>query len=353
MARWRRRPTRRRRPPRATSSGQMRALVDGRRRGSPARARRSPTKPNRRFGVRAAAARRRGDGRLRQELSERLPGRGSLAERHAAFRRRHAVPPTRVEAAFTAAVAWCREAARDAAAAAGGRAASRCAPPTSRGGRRSRGRTMPAPPTSGWPGAAAPTPRTCCSWRRTRARPATTRSTCWPPAELVEARGWTERALTPAFGPHRLLAEGAAEAGAELLLPLDVAGTRLRRACCCRRPASRRRCAPLLVRVERLAAALDMEVAHIAADYLDSSLGTEAATTRLRDEALVLDPPGHAGVHREAAVERARLSARDGGWCTQALGPARPRIAGRGSRRSARCSTTMPRLIAVTATNRE
>ena len=46
------------------------------------------------------------------------------------------------------------------------------------------------------------------------------------------------------------------------------------------------------MRVERLAAALDLEVAHVAADYLDTSLSMEAATTRLRDEALVLDPPG-------------------------------------------------------------
>ena len=33
-------------------------------------------------------------------------------------------------------------------------------------------------------------------------------------------------------------------------------------------------------------------MAHLAADYLDTPLGTEAATARLRDEALVLDPPG-------------------------------------------------------------
>ena len=63
------------------------------------------------FGVRAPARDAAAMDRLRQELSERLPGRGSLAERHAGFRRRHAVPPARVEAAFAAAVAWCRDAA--------------------------------------------------------------------------------------------------------------------------------------------------------------------------------------------------------------------------------------------------
>jgi hypothetical protein len=97
--------------------------------------------------------------------------------------------------------------------------------------------------------------------------------------------------LTPAFGPHRLLAEGAAEAGAELLLPLAV-----RERVCAEHllPAAGRRpgVAGRLVRVERLVAALDLEVAFLAADYLDTPLGTEAATARLRDDALILDPPG-------------------------------------------------------------
>ena len=50
--------------------------------------------------------------------------------------------------------------------------------------------------------------------------------------------------------------------------------------------------APQIVRVERLVAALDLEVAQVAAAYLDTSLSMEAATVRLRDEALVLDRPG-------------------------------------------------------------
>ena len=110
-------------------------------------------------------------------------------------------------------------------------------------------------------------------------------------ARLVEARGWIERALQPAFGPHRLLAEGAADAGADLLLPLEV---RERVCADVLLPAAGqlRNLAPRLARIERLAAALDLEVAHIAAEYLDTPLGTEAATARLRDDALVLDPSG-------------------------------------------------------------
>jgi hypothetical protein len=228
--------------------------------------------------------------RVRQELSERLPGRGSLAERHAAFRQRHAVPAPRVESVFAEAVAWCREA-----------AAPRLPLPA--------GERIALIPSDerGWAAFSRPhDPRTSDVWvsrhggsdvahlLQLAAHEGTpghhaqhVLGTAW----LVEARGWTERALSPAFGPHRLLAEGAAEAGAELLLPLGV-----RTRVCAERllPAAGQlpSSAPLVVAIERLVAALDLEVAHIAADYLDSPLGTEAATTRLRDDALVLDPPG-------------------------------------------------------------
>jgi len=228
--------------------------------------------------------------RVRQELSERLPGRGSLAERHAAFRRAQAVPAARVEAVFAAAVAWCREAAtavlplpageRIALSAADERGWAAFSRPhdartsdvwVSRNGGADAAQLLQLAAHEGTPGHHA--------------------QHVLATAALVEQRGWAERALTPAFGPHRLLAEGAAEAGAELLLPLDV-----RERVCAERlfPAAGLSpgVAPLLVRVERLVAALDLEVAHLAAEYLDTALGTEAATTRLRDEALVLDPPG-------------------------------------------------------------
>jgi hypothetical protein len=228
--------------------------------------------------------------RMRQELSERLPGRGSLAERHAAFRRRHAVAAPRVEAVFAAAIDWCRE---------------NVTP------------HLPLPPGErialipsderGWAAFSRPhDPRVSDVWvsrhggsdvahllqlAAHEGTPGHHAQHVLATARLVERRGWTERALSPAFGPHRLLAEGAAEAGAELLLPLDV-----RTRVCAERllPAAGQRSgdAAQVVRIERLVAGLDLEVAHIAADYLDSPLGTEAATTRLRDDALVLDPAG-------------------------------------------------------------
>jgi hypothetical protein len=228
--------------------------------------------------------------RVRQELSERLPGRGSLAERHAAFRQRSAVPAGKVEAVFAAALAWCREA---------------VAPhlPLPAGERIA----LIASDQRGWAAFSRPhDPRTSDVWvsrhggsdvahllqlAAHEGTPGHHAQHVLGTADLVEARGWTERALSPAFGPHRLMAEGAAEAGAELLLPLDM-----RTRVCAERllPVAGQRVvvAARVARVERLVAALDLEVAHIAADYLDSPLGTEAATTRLRDDALVLDPAG-------------------------------------------------------------
>jgi len=228
--------------------------------------------------------------RLRQELSERLPGRGSLPERHAAFRAAHAVPAARVEPAFAAAVAWCRQA-----------AATHLPLPDG------ESMTLTAADERGWAAFSRPhDARTSDVWvargggsdvahllqlAAHEGTPGHHAQHVLATAELVEHRGWAERALTPAFGPHRVLAEGAAEAGAELLLPLDQ-----RERICAEvlLPAAgqRRSLAPQLVRVERLVAALDLEVAHIAADYLDTSLGTDAAAARLRDDALVLDPGG-------------------------------------------------------------
>ena len=242
------------------------------------------------FGVRAPVRDAAAMDRLRQELSERLPGRESLAERHAGFRRRHAVPTARVEAAFTSAIAWCRD-------------ATKTRLPLPAGAQI----TVRAADEQGWAGFSRPhDARTSDVWvarnggsdaahllqlAAHEGTPGHHAQHVLATARLVEERGWAERALTPAFGPHRLLAEGAAEAGAELLLPLDV-----RERVCAEivMPAAGQppSLAPLLVRVERLAAALDLEVAYVAADYLDTSLGIEVATTRLRDEALVLDPPG-------------------------------------------------------------
>ncbi len=230
---------------------------------------------------------------VRAELAALLPGPGSLAERHAAFRRAAAVPPDRVDAVFAAAVDWCR------------RAAGPHLPLPA-------GETLTtrAEDTTGWAAFSRPTgPRASDLWVARRGgadaahllqlaahegTPGHHAQHVLAAATLVDGRGWTERALHPGFGPHRLVAEGAAEAGAALLLPEDV---RIRVLAEVLLPAAGQSpaLAAQLARVERRAAALDLEVAYIAAEYLDTSLGGEATTARLRDEALVLDPAGMVG----------------------------------------------------------
>jgi hypothetical protein len=230
---------------------------------------------------------------LRADLAALLPGPGSLAERHAAFRRAAAVPPERVDAVFAAAVEWCR------------RAAGQHLPLPA-------GETLTtrAEDTTGWAAFSRPAgPRASELWVARRGgadaahllqlaahegTPGHHAQHVLAAATLVDGRGWTERALHPGFGPHRLVAEGAAEAGAALLLPEDV---RIRVLAEVLLPAAGQppALAAPLARVERRAAALDLEVAYIAAEYLDTSLSVEATTTRLRDEALVLDPAGMVG----------------------------------------------------------
>jgi hypothetical protein len=227
---------------------------------------------------------------VRRELSERLRGTGTLAERHAAFRRALAVPADRIEAVFRAAVGWCRDAARERLPLPDGETV-----------------TMRGSDDAGWAAFSRPSgPRTSQLWIARHGgadvaqmlQLAAHESTPGHHAQhvlashrLVETQGWSERALYPAFGPHRLLAEGAAEAGAELLLPLAV-----REQVCAevllpiagQRPSL----AGDLVRIERLVAALDLEVAYAAADYLDGTGGSADAAARLRDDALLLDPAG-------------------------------------------------------------
>lgn len=226
----------------------------------------------------------------RRELAALLPGSGTLAERHTAFRRRAAVPADRVDAVFRAAVDWCRAAARP----------HLPLPADDR-------ITYGAAEAGGWAGMSRPTGPRSSELRVSEAGgadpahllqlaahegvPGHHAQHVLATALLVEQHGWTERQMVPAFGTHLILAEGAADAGADLLLPLEV---RARVAAETLLPAAglSPSLAPTLTRVERLVADLDLEVAYIAADYLDTPLGAEAATTRLRDEALVLDPAG-------------------------------------------------------------
>jgi hypothetical protein len=84
--------------------------------------------------------------------------------------------------------------------------------------------------------------------------------------QLYRERQWPELLLTPAFGPHLLYLEGAAEAGADLVLNES--------------------------RVDRLLQDLLPIVTDVARAYLDGSLTEERAIERLANEALVANPAG-------------------------------------------------------------
>jgi hypothetical protein len=120
---------------------------------------------------------------------------------------------------------------------------------------------------------------------------------------LVKGRRWLEFQLTPAFGPHLLISEGAAEAASSLALPddefaqiltefLEVAGLDSSEA-------------PRLARVTKLAQALEPLVPSIIGQYLDNDASREATIAALADEALLPDPEffvAFAERHRTRAV---------------------------------------------------
>ena len=83
---------------------------------------------------------------------------------------------------------------------------------------------------------------------------------------LYRERQWPEVLLTPAFGPHLLYLEGAAEVGADLVLNES--------------------------REDRLLQDLQPIVTDVARAYLDGSLREERALERLANEALVANPAG-------------------------------------------------------------
>ena len=108
---------------------------------------------------------------------------------------------------------------------------------------------------------------------------------------LFESRQWMELRLTPAFGRHLLLSEGAAEVASELAFPAG------RRAALYRDklfPAADVDSvdAGVLVRVEDLQRELLPVITDVARRYLATEITEEQARERLANEALVADPGG-------------------------------------------------------------
>lgn len=103
---------------------------------------------------------------------------------------------------------------------------------------------------------------------------------------LFEQRGWPELRLTPAFGRHLLLMEGAAEAGADLALP---AGRRTMLYRDRLFPAASLDAGDVetLVRLDDLLPLLLPVVTEVGRQYLDSRITQAQAVERLSSEALI------------------------------------------------------------------
>ena len=225
--------------------------------------------------------------RARAELDRRLPGTTPLPARYASFRQQHAIPGDLVLPVFHAAIDACRM-----------RAVAHLTLPDGErvtvealagGGFEARAvydgeyRTRVMLARSG------PTDLARLVWLAAHeACPGHHMQHVLADRDVIRSKGWSERTLLPAFGPHVLVAEGAAEAGAALLLDGDafvaVCSSLAREA------RTREAAIPELVDVHRTVTALDEFVAVVSRAYLDGEIGTEAATERLREEALVPDP---------------------------------------------------------------
>ena len=106
---------------------------------------------------------------------------------------------------------------------------------------------------------------------------------------LIGERPSPELLLTPGFGPHLLLAEGAAEAGADLAFgPSQRAA--LYRTVLFPAAGLDTRLIEQLVQVEDLQIALLPVVTDVARQYLSNAITGEAAVERLASEALVANP---------------------------------------------------------------
>ena len=120
---------------------------------------------------------------------------------------------------------------------------------------------------------------------------------------LVEERRWPELRLTPGFGPHLLLAEGAADLGADLVLTREERKWLYREGLF---PAAglSGHSIDALVEVEDALIALLPVVTDVARQYLGGSITQARALERLADEALITNPAGTL-----AFIERRRARA--------------------------------------------
>lgn len=224
----------------------------------------------------------------REALESRLPGTGPLGARLVAFRRRETVPAARVSTVFARALSICRE-------------ATRAALPLPDDERAEVVRVEGMP----WDG--------FCRYQGGRrslleinqdgvfpvsrllrlaaheAYPGHHVQHVITDATLVEGRGWVEFALLPAFGPHLLLAEGAAEVGVDLVAP-DQARAHIYTDDLLPAAGLSPELADTMVSVERLSLDIEPVIPEIVGAYLDGHAGGDDTVARLAEETLVADP---------------------------------------------------------------
>lgn len=120
---------------------------------------------------------------------------------------------------------------------------------------------------------------------------------------VFEERRWPELQLTPAFGRHLLLMEGAAEVGADLAMPAQRRA-RLYRERLFPEASLDPKDIDTLVRLEDLVPLLLPVVTEVGRQYLESRITPEQASERLSNEALISNPQATL-----ALIERRRARA--------------------------------------------
>jgi hypothetical protein len=229
--------------------------------------------------------------RAREALERALPGTAPLGERLAAFRARFQVPAAARDAVMRAALEACREATRtdlplpsDAAV----EVAFVEGIPWD-----AHARYLGAHRTRIEINASAPLDLTRALRLACHEGDAGHHAQhIWMADDLVSRRGWQEHALVPGFGPALLLAEGAAEAGADLAMPPERRARVYRDRLAPAAGLGRATTAGIeqLVRVEEAQAALEPLVGDIAREYLDNQINAATAAERLRHDVLMPAP---------------------------------------------------------------
>jgi hypothetical protein len=218
----------------------------------------------------------------RETLARVLPGTGSLGERHAAFRRSISVPAARREDVLRAALDACRTTTRE-----------QIALPDD------ESIDLRLDVDSTWDGFAryqgAHRSRIEISGRSPLDVARALHLACheaYPGHHtqdvLLDATVRRELRLQPAFGPHLLIAEGAAEVGADLALP-PAERARLYREALLPRAGLPPAHADTIVEVETSVFTLETMIPETIAAYLDSRRTRDATLEALTNDAAVMD----------------------------------------------------------------